>query len=112
MPSGFISQNEIDAAKSVRLEYFNAQGQPRFTWTPSFAVVRSYVDQLARSNGLSSSRVTAVRQALEGAERATGGQRRDALTLLATQIDGDVSGSSDSAKVRKLAEAVRDLAAR
>ena len=111
VPSGFISQNEIDAAKSVRLDYFNAQGQPKFVWAPSFAVVRSYVDQLARSNGLSSARVASVRQALQGAERASGGQRRDALTLLATQIEGDVAGSSDSAKVRKLIEAVRDLSA-
>ena len=112
MPSGFISQNEIDAAKSVRLEYFNAQGQPKFTWTPSFPVVRSYVDQLARSNGLSEARIAAVRQALQGAERASGGQRRDALTLLARQVEDDASGSSDAAKVRALAAAVRDLAAR
>ena len=112
VPSGFISQNEIDAAKSVRLDYFNAQGQPKFTWAPSFAVVRSYVDQLARNNGLSAERIAAVRQALQAAERGSGGQRRDALTQLASQIDGDVSGSSDGAKVRTLATAVRDLAGR
>jgi len=28
-PSQFLSQNEIDAAKSVRFEYFNAQEQPK-----------------------------------------------------------------------------------
>jgi len=39
-PSGFISQNEIDAAKLVHLEYFNAQDQPRFVWPASFAVAR------------------------------------------------------------------------
>lgn len=27
-PSGFISQNEIDAARSVHLDYLNTQGQP------------------------------------------------------------------------------------
>src|SRR5689334_14160289 len=52
-PSGFISQNEIDAAKSVRLDYFNTQDQPKFVWPASFVLARAYVDQLARSSGLS-----------------------------------------------------------
>ena len=51
-PSGFISKNEIDAAKSVVLREFNAQNQPKFTWPASFALARAYVDQLERSNGL------------------------------------------------------------
>ena len=110
VPSGFISQNELEAAKSVRLDYLNAQGQPKFVWTPSFAVVRSYVDQLERSNGLGSARISAVRQALQNAERASGGQRRDALMQLATQVDADVTGSGDAAKVRMLATALRDFA--
>src|SRR5258707_4290112 len=46
-PSGFISQNEIDAAKSVHLEYFNTQDQPRFLWPASFSVRRAYLDQVA-----------------------------------------------------------------
>jgi hypothetical protein len=53
VPSAYLSQNEIDAANTVRLEEFNAQGQPRFDlWPPSFALARAYVDQLERS-GLS-----------------------------------------------------------
>ncbi|MEJ7809566.1 MAG: hypothetical protein WKG32_04030 [Gemmatimonadaceae bacterium] len=109
-PSGLISQNEIDAAKTVRLEYLNAQEQPKFVWPPSFALARAYLDQLARSNGLAAGRVSAVRQALASAERASGAQRRDALTQLATQVDGDASGAGDGAKVRMLAGAVRELA--
>jgi hypothetical protein len=110
-PSGFISQNEIDAAKSVVLDYFNTQGQPKFVWPPSFSLTRAYVDQLVRSNGLASARVSAVRQALRSAEKASVVQRRDALLQLATQLDGDAGGAGDAAKVRTLAGAVRDLAA-
>jgi LVIVD repeat-containing protein len=110
-PSGFISQNEIDAAKTVHLDYLNTQGQPKLVWPPSFALARAYVDQLARSNGLGGGRVSAVRQALTSAERASGAQRRDALTQLATQLDADASGAADAAKVRVLAGAVRDLSA-
>jgi len=110
VPSAFISQNEIDAAKTVHLDYLNTQGQPKIVWPPSFALARAYVDQLARSNGLSSARIAAVRSALSGAESASGGAKTTALTALATQLDGDASGSSDAAKVRMLAGAVRDLA--
>jgi hypothetical protein len=109
VPSEFISQNEIDAAKTVRFDYLNAQGQRKLVWPPSFSLARAYVDQLARSNGLSGARIAAVRQALAGAESASGAQRTSALTTLASQIDGDAGSSSDAAKVRMLAEAVRAL---
>ncbi|HWJ23395.1 MAG TPA: hypothetical protein VNS52_13660 [Gemmatimonadaceae bacterium] len=111
-PSAFLSRNEIDAAKSVHLDYLNAQGQPKFVWPASFALARAYVDQLERSGGLAAGRVAAVRQALAGAEQASGAPRQSALTTLATQLDGDASGSRDAAKVRTLAGAVRELAAK
>jgi hypothetical protein len=47
-PSGFISQNEIDAARLVHLDYLNVQGQPKLVWPASFVVARAYLDQLAR----------------------------------------------------------------
>jgi hypothetical protein len=110
-PSAYLTQNEIDAAKTVRLEYLNTQGQPRFEWPASFAVARAYVDQLERSRGMSTARIAAVRQSLASAERASGAARRTALTTLAGRINADAAGSSDAAKVRMLSGAVRDLAA-
>jgi hypothetical protein len=110
LPSAYLSQNEIDAAKTVHMDYLNAQGQPKFVWPATFSLSRAYVDQLARSNGLSTDRITAVRAALSAAEKASGQARRDALTALATQLGTDVSGSSDAAKMRLLEGSVRDLA--
>jgi len=109
-PSGFLSNNEIEAAKLVHWEYFNTQDQPRIVWPPSFVVAAAYVDQLARSNGLAPERVAAVRQALAGAQKLSGRERRDALARLATQLGGDVAGAADAAKVRTLAAAVTELA--
>jgi hypothetical protein len=109
-PSAFISQNEIDAAKSVKFDFLNTQGQPKIVWPATFALARAYADQLERSQGLAPARLTAVRSALTAAERASGAQRQTALTQLATQIDGDASGAGDAAKVKMLAGAVRDLA--
>ncbi|MGH7447056.1 MAG: LVIVD repeat-containing protein, partial [Longimicrobiales bacterium] len=109
-PSAHISQNEIDAANTVRLDYLNTQGQPQFVWPPSFPLARAYVDQLERHNGLSASQIASVRTELTNAERASGASRRSALTTLATTIDGYAGGSVDAARVRLLARAVRDLA--
>ncbi|MGH7530237.1 MAG: LVIVD repeat-containing protein, partial [Gemmatimonadales bacterium] len=110
LPSPYISPNEIAAAKLVRFDYFNAQQQRRLTWPASYAVARSYVDQLARVNGLPEARVTAIRNELTRAEALSGPARRDALTQLATQLDRDAAGARDGAKVRALAGAVRELA--
>ncbi|MEO8881000.1 MAG: hypothetical protein ABI446_11455 [Gemmatimonadaceae bacterium] len=110
VPSAFISQNEIDAAKSVKWDYLNAQGQRKIVWPPSFALARSYVDQLERSHGLAADRITAVRSSLKTAEGASGAARQTALTQLGTVIGGDAAGSSDAPKVQKLSEAVKALA--
>ncbi len=108
--SAHITQNEIDAAKTVVFEYLNAQGQPKLIWPPSFAMARAYVDQLERSNGLSTTRLASLRESLKSAERASGGARGLALTQLASQLSGEATSSSDAAKVRMLASAVTDLA--
>jgi hypothetical protein len=110
VPSEHISQNEIDAAKTVRMEEFNAQGQPKLVWPPSFALARAYLDQLERSNGLDAARIGAVREALTQAERAPGDARRGALTTLAAELDGDRAASADAARVDALATSVRELA--
>jgi hypothetical protein len=110
VPGGLLSQNEIDAAKTVRMDSFNPQDQQKFVWPPSFPLVKAYVDQLERSGGLAAERTQATRDSIAAAERATGTQRRNALTQLATQLNGDVAGSSDAAKVKLLIGAVNDLA--
>jgi hypothetical protein len=110
LPSGLITPNELDAAKTVKMDYWNVQDQQKFVWPSSFALAKAYLDQLQRSNGLAAPRIQATRDALAAAERANGQQRRTALTQLATQLNGDVAGSSDQAKLKLLVSAVTDLA--
>src|SRR5688572_14535632 len=109
-PSGFLTQNEIDAANTVRLDEFNVQHQPRFVWPPSFPLARAFADQLQRSQGLSTARLATVRAELARAEGLSGSGRSGALTALATAIESEAAGSRDQAKVRMLATAVRELA--
>jgi hypothetical protein len=111
VPSAYLSQNEINAAKTVHFDFFNTQGQPKFVWPPSFPLARAYVDQLERSNGLAAGRIAAMRQSLSTAESASGSQRADGLTQLAAQLEREATASRDPSKVRTLAGAIRDLAA-
>jgi hypothetical protein len=109
-PSPYISENEINAAKSVILPYFNAQGQPKLVFPPSFALVCSYLDQLERNNGLAASRIASVRSNIQQAEQASGDARRTALSTLAAELHTDANTAADAPKVHKLASAVGDLA--
>jgi hypothetical protein len=111
LPSGLVTQNELDAARTVRWDYLNAQEQRRIVWPASFAKARAFLDQLERSNGLAAARVTALRTDLEAAEKLAGAPRQAALKKLGTQIGADVKASTDQPKVRMLSEAVRELAA-
>ncbi len=109
VPSGLITQNEIDAAKTVKFDTWNVQDQQKFVWPPSFALARAYVDQLERSKGLDAGKIQSTRDALAAAEKANAGARRTALTKLATQLNSDTASSSDQAKMKLLVAAVSDL---
>ena len=108
-PSGFISQNEIEAAKSVRLEYLNTQGQPKMVWPKTFSLARAYLDQLERSRGLDAARISAIRAELASAEKGSATERRNALARLAAQVEGDMAGAGDRDKVGMLAGVVREM---
>ncbi len=109
-PSAFISQNEIDAAKTVKFDYLNVQGQQRLVWPPSFALARAYVDQIARGNELSEARVSALRATLSSAESAHGARRSSALLAAASRLTTEAASSHNAARLHMLAAAMRDLA--
>jgi hypothetical protein len=110
LPSGLISQNEIDAAKTVKFDFLNAQEQRKLVWPPSFAKARAYLDQLERSKGLAADKIASARTGLAGAEKMSGGGRRAALKKLAAQMTADAAGAADAAKVNLLSTAVAELA--
>ena len=109
-PSAFLTQNEIDAANSVRLDQLNSQGQPIFEWPATFALARAYLDQLERSEGLAPERTARLRRALNEAEAESGSERASALRTLADRLAAAGAASSDPDKLAKLADAIRRLA--
>jgi hypothetical protein len=69
-PTKFLTQNEIDAAKTVRVAALNVQNQEQIDWPRQLVVAKAYVDQLERSQALPADQVSALRQAIGSAEKS------------------------------------------
>jgi hypothetical protein len=67
-PSKFLTQNEIDAAKAVRVTELNVQNQQKIEWPAQLVVAKAYVDQLARSQAVPADQITALQKAIQSAE--------------------------------------------
>jgi len=110
IPSPLVSQNEIEAAKSVHVDYKNVQGQTKIVWPATFSLARAYLDQLERSKGMDAGRIADARKALADAEKSSGEARRKTLETLLTQLNGATAQVTDKAKEQMLAGVVSDLA--
>jgi hypothetical protein len=67
-PTESLSQNEIDAAKTVRVAELNVQNQQKIEWPAQLVVAKAYLDQLERSQALPADQIAAVRKAIQSAE--------------------------------------------
>jgi hypothetical protein len=107
-PTKFLTQNEIDAAKTVRTAELNVQNQERIEYPRNLVAAKAYVDQLERSRSLPAARIAALRQAIRGAERSRLNQRElEKLKSLAPSLEksaGAAKNAADSARLKALAE--------
>jgi hypothetical protein len=109
-PTKHLTQNEIDAAKAVRVAELNVQNQEKIEWPRQLVVAKAYVDQLERSQALPAGRIAALRQAIQRAESAHLNQRElGELKSLAPELEKSalLTKSADSARLQALAEILR-----
>jgi hypothetical protein len=106
VPSRFVSQNEIDAAKTVKWEQLNAQGQPKMVWPPSFPLAKAFTDQLERK-GCATGAVSALRTQIAAAEKASGASRNSALEAAVSAAEG--ARDCDAKRTDLLKKALQDL---
>ncbi len=113
-PAQNLSQNEIDAAKLVRVNELNVQNQQKIEYPKNLTVAKAYIDQLERSQGLSSSQITDLRQTIQNAESSKM-DKKDAKKLkkLASSLkknNGSTKNAADSARLQNLAEILKQPA--
>jgi hypothetical protein len=91
----FLTQNEIDAAKTVRVTELNVQNQQKIEWPAKLVVAKAYLDQLERSQALPADQIAAVRKAVQSAENSH--MNRKALVKLQS-FSAELKKSADTAK--------------
>jgi hypothetical protein len=102
-PSKFLTQNEIDAAKAVKVAEENVQNQQKIVWPNKLVVARAYVDQLERSKALPDGQIVDLRNAIEAAEKSHLKKKPvEKLKTLAEQVDLVASRSMDPNDTRRL----------
>jgi len=99
-PTANLTQNEIDAAKSVHVDVLNVQNQQRIEWPKKLVVAKAYLDQLERSKGLSTERIAALRQAIQKAESSPGELGK--LKSHAKDLKKDAAQSTNAADSSRL----------
>src|SRR6267378_2811173 len=110
-PTKFLTQNEIDAAKAVRVAELNVQNQEKIEWPRQLVVAKAYVDQLERSQALPVDRIAALRKALQSAESSHMGRTELArLKSLAPSLEKSAAmtkTAADSNRLQALAEILK-----
>jgi hypothetical protein len=108
-PTEFMTQNEIDAAKTVNFDALNVQTQERIKWSNKLVVAKAYIDQLERSKALSANQIAAIRKDIVTAEAAklnkTSRSRLQKQAASLSKMSG--MGAADAARVNGLIAVLR-----
>jgi hypothetical protein len=101
-PTKFLTQNEIDAARTVQVAELNVQNQQKIEWPRKLVVAKAYLDQVERSQALPADHIARLRAAIDSAEKAN--LSRAALA----KLKGEANAVSEIAYVtREKAEKIR-----
>jgi len=110
-PTQFLTQNEIDAAKTVRVAELNVQNQQKIEWPANLTVAKAYLDQLSRSQALPSSQITSLRKAIQSAETSHMNKSKVAkLQKMAPAVEKNAASAktaADASRLHGLAEILK-----
>jgi hypothetical protein len=110
-PTKFLTQNEIDAAKTVRVSELNVQNQQKIEWPAHLVVAKAYLDQLSRSQALPADRIAALQKAIQSAESSHMSRGKLAkLKSMAPSLEKSAATAkspADSARLHALADILK-----
>ncbi|HXC47108.1 MAG TPA: hypothetical protein VNU20_02370 [Candidatus Sulfotelmatobacter sp.] len=110
-PSKFLTQNEIDAAKTVHVPDLNVQNQQKIEWSANLIVAKAYLDQLSRSQALPAKQIASLQKAIRSAESSHMNKNKVAkLQNMAPSLEQTAATAktpSDAARLRALAEILK-----
>jgi len=110
-PTKFLTQNEIDAAKTVRVDTLNVQNQQKIEWPAKLVVAKAYIDQLSRSQALPADQITALQKAIQSVENSHMNRGKlGKLKRMAPSLEKSAAmahNPADSARLHALADILK-----
>jgi hypothetical protein len=110
-PTKFLTQNEIDAAKTVQVTELNVQNQQKIEWPAKLVVAKAYIDQLTRSQALPADQIAALQKGIDNAEKAHMSKKTVAkLKSMAPSVESSATTAkspTDSTRLHALAEILK-----
>jgi hypothetical protein len=114
-PTKFLTQNEIDAAKAVRVSELNVQNQQKLEWPSQLIVAKAYLDQLSRSQALPQKQIEALQKAVRKAEKSHLKESEvSKLKAMAPELEQSATSAktpADASRLHALAEILKNPAA-
>lgn len=106
-PTKFLTQNEIDAAKTVHYAELNVQNQQKIEWPRKLVVAKAYLDQLERSQALPADQIASLRQAIQRAERSKAELAKLKGLAPALESTAKTRSGADSTRLLSLADILK-----
>jgi hypothetical protein len=110
-PTRDLTQNEIDAAKTVQVDRENVQNQQKVVWPAKLVVAKAYLDQLERSQALPANRISGFRKAIDKAEKSHLNKKElSKLNEMASEVEqsaGSAKTPADTERLKNLAEILK-----
>ncbi|HVE58907.1 MAG TPA: hypothetical protein VNB22_18885 [Pyrinomonadaceae bacterium] len=102
-PTEHLTQNEIDAAKTVRVAELNVQNQQKIEYPRQLVVAKAYIDQLERSQALPADQIASLREAIQNAETSKSLKKLKKLASPLEKNARETKNEADAARLQDLA---------
>ena len=109
-PTKFLTQNEIDAAKTVQVSELNVQNQQKIDWPARLIVAKAYLDQLTRSQALPAKQIAALEAAIHTTEKSHMNKKQVAkLQGMAPSVEASAAAANptDATRLHALADILK-----
>jgi len=107
-PTQNLTQNEIDAAKSIQVSELNVQNQRRIQFPRQLIIAKAYLDQLERSQALPANEISNMRQEIQNSESSKNFKKLKGFAKSLNKNAKMTKSEADASRMKSLAEILKN----
>lgn len=107
-PTQNLTQNEIDAAKSIQVSELNVQNQRRIQFPRQLIIAKAYLDQLERSQALPANEISNMRQEIQNSETSKNFKKLKGFAKSLNKNAKMTKSEADASRMKSLAEILKN----